>query len=203
MARQETGSGRERLVEAAARQLWDNGYAATSPADIQRVAGVGQGSMYHHFSGKAELARAAIERLAGELEGDVDTVLDSDRAGLERVLDYLEREREPLRGCRLGRLTGDPGVLGQDRLRAPISACFQRIQSGLADALAEAQRAGALDRSLDPAALAAAVTAVVQGGYVLARAEQDPAAFERAIDGARQLLTHTQLGKPETRRSKR
>ena len=126
----------------------------------------------------------------------MDAVLDSDRAGVERVLDYLQREREPLRRCRLGRLTGDPEVLGQETLRAPISACLQRIQGRLADALTEAQRAGELDRSLDPAALAAAVAAVVQAGYVLARAEQDPAAFQRAIDGARQLLTHTQTRKP-------
>jgi len=201
--RQQTGSGRERLVEAAAGQLWANGYAATSPADIQRAAGAGQGSMYHHFSGKAELARAAIERLASELDHELGAALDSDRPGLERVLAYLERERDPLRGCRVGRLTGDPDVIGQELLRAPVSASFTRLQGRLASALADAQRAGELDPVLDPAALAASVAAVVQGGYVLARAERDPAAFQRAIDGARQLLANAKPSNHENGRSKR
>jgi TetR/AcrR family transcriptional regulator, transcriptional repressor for nem operon len=195
--------GRERLVEAAAEQLWANGYAATSPADIQRAASAGQGSMYHHFSGKAELARAAIERLAGELEHELEAALSCDRPGLERVLAYLERERDPLRGCRVGRLTGDPDVISQELLRAPVAASFKRLGRQLASALADAQQAGELDPLLDPASLAATVAAVVQGGYVLARAEQDPAAFERAIDGARQLLTNAKPRGHHNRRSKR
>src|SRR5579859_7335815 len=96
---------RDRLVAATAEQLWANGYAATSPADIQRAARAGQGSMYHHFSGKADLARAAIEHLAGELADGLDETLEAAPPGLPRVLAYLERERDPLRGCRMGRLT--------------------------------------------------------------------------------------------------
>jgi TetR/AcrR family transcriptional regulator, transcriptional repressor for nem operon len=181
---------RDRLVEAAAAQLWANGYAATSPADIQRAARAGQGSMYHHFSGKADLAHAAIERLAAELASGLDAVLETNPSGLPRVLAYLDRERDPLRGCRVGRLTADPDVINDGLLREPVQASFTRLQDRLANALRDAQRDGELARPLDPVALAAAVVAVVQGGYVLARAEQDPAAFRRAVDGARQLLLH-------------
>jgi TetR/AcrR family transcriptional repressor of nem operon len=184
-----TPSARERLLDAAAEQLWEKGYAATSPADIQRAAGVGQGSMYHHFSGKADLARAAIERLAGDLERETESAL-ADRPPLERALAYLDRERDPLRGCRVGRLLADADVVNDPLLREPVAATLTRIQHGLADALSEAQRDGSLDSSLDPQALAATLVAVVQGGYVLARAEQDPAPFDRAIAGARALLTH-------------
>ena len=182
--------------------MWANGYAATSPADIQRVARAGQGSMYHHFAGKAELARAAIERLATDLDRELAASLDGEGPGLERVLAYLERERDPLRGCRVGRLTADPDVVGQDLLRAPITECLRRLQGRLARALADAQQAGELDPSLDCAALASAVAAVVQGAYVLARAEQDPAAYHRAIDGACSLLASAAV-KPRNRRPKR
>jgi TetR/AcrR family transcriptional regulator, transcriptional repressor for nem operon len=174
-------TARERLLDATAEQLWEKGYAATSPADIQRAAGVGQGSMYHHFSGKADLARAAIEQLAGDLERETEQAL-TDLPPLERVLAYLDRERDPLRGCRVGRLTADADVIGDAVLREPVAASLARLQANLAEALAE------LDPALDPRDLAAALVAVVQGGYVLARAEQDPAAFERAIRGARALV---------------
>ncbi|MBV9417418.1 MAG: TetR/AcrR family transcriptional regulator [Solirubrobacterales bacterium] len=202
MPRANDRDGRERLIEAAAQELWANGYAATSPADIQRVARAGQGSMYHHFAGKAELARAAIERLARDLDQELATALDSEGPGLDRVLAYLERERDPLRGCRVGRLTADPDVIGQDLLRAPITDTLGRLQTRLAGALADAQQAGELDPSLDCAAIAATVAAVVQGGYVLARAEQDPAAFHQAIKGACSLLAIAAVT-PTNRRPKR
>lgn len=183
---------RTRLVEAAAAELWSNGYAATSPADIQRVAGAGQGSMYHHFSGKADLARCAIERLAADLVDGLDEALDAAAPGLPRVLAYLERERDPLRGCRVGRLTADSEIVGNSQLRGPIRDGFGRLQARLVDELRDAQQRGQLLGSLDPQAVAAAIAAVVQGGYVLARAEQNPAPFSRAIAGARQLLLSLQ-----------
>ena len=52
---------RERLVQSAQELLWERGYVAMSPKAIQERSGVGQGSMYHHFKGKADLAAAAIE----------------------------------------------------------------------------------------------------------------------------------------------
>lgn len=47
----------ERLIEATQELLWARRYVGTSPRAIQRQAGVGQGSMHHHFTGKPDLAR--------------------------------------------------------------------------------------------------------------------------------------------------
>ena len=55
---------RTRLIESTQELLWERGYTGTSPKAIQALAGVGQGSMYHHFEGKADLARAAIRATA-------------------------------------------------------------------------------------------------------------------------------------------
>jgi TetR/AcrR family transcriptional repressor of nem operon len=181
---------RDRLVAAAAEQLWANGYAATSPSAIQRAAQAGQGSMYHHFTGKADLARAAVEHLADTLDAETAATLDTAPPGLARALAYLERDREPLRGCRIGRLTADTDVLADERLRAPLAASFAGLERRLADALRDAQTRHELDPHLDPATLAATLAAVVQGGYVVARAAQDPGTFHRAIEGARALLIH-------------
>lgn len=60
-------STRERLVESARDLLWERGYVGTSPKAILERAGAGQGSMYHHFTGKSDLALAAITRTAEEM----------------------------------------------------------------------------------------------------------------------------------------
>ena len=62
----------ERLVESTRTLLWERGYTGTSPRAIQARAGAGQGSMYHHFRGKPDLAAVAIQRTADELRARAD-----------------------------------------------------------------------------------------------------------------------------------
>lgn len=57
-------SKKQALTRAAAELLWERGYTGTSPAMILERANAGQGSMYHHFSGKAELAVAAMSDMS-------------------------------------------------------------------------------------------------------------------------------------------
>src|SRR5919109_4943119 len=63
-------SSRDQLTGAMAELLWERGYAATSPRHVMARAGVGQGSMYHHFSGKHELAVEALSAVIGEMTGE-------------------------------------------------------------------------------------------------------------------------------------
>lgn len=175
---------RERLIEATAELLRRDGYSAMSPAAIQRRAGVGQGSMYHHFGGKTELAAVALQRNADELLAAAEVVLTGPGSPVERVIGYLERERDPLLGCPVGRLVQDREVLANDDLHKPVGDTFATIEQRIAAVLAE-------DRTIaKPAEVAAAVVAVVQGGYVLARAAGDRAPFDRAVAGAVHLLNH-------------
>ena len=62
---------RERLVESTRALLWERGYVGTSPAAILDRAQVGQGSMYHYFRGKSDLAQAAMERTADEMKRQI------------------------------------------------------------------------------------------------------------------------------------
>lgn len=174
---------RERLIEATAELLQRDGYSAMSPAAIQRSAGVGQGSMYHHFAGKTDLALAALDRNADRLLAAADVALTSAGTPVERVVAYLERERDPLLGCPVGRLVQDREVVADERLRGPVGEVFADIERRITAVLTEDAGISA------PADVAAAVVAVVQGGYVLARAAGDRAPFDRAISGAIHLLT--------------
>jgi len=66
----------ERLIESTRELLWERGYVGTSPRAILQRAGAGQGSMYHHFKGKPDLASAAIRRTAEEMRAGVEEVLN-------------------------------------------------------------------------------------------------------------------------------
>ncbi|WP_261563175.1 TetR/AcrR family transcriptional regulator [Frankia tisae] len=178
----------ERLIESTRALLWERGYVGTSPKAIQAHAGVGQGSMYHHFAGKAALAHAAITRTAAELRAAADAQLGADGPILARIEAYLRRERDVLRGCPVGRLTQDPDVMADPALRAPVEQTFTWLRARLGALLAEGVAAGELT-GLDPPATAATIVAVLQGGYVLARAAGNTAPFTQAVDGLVALLT--------------
>jgi AcrR family transcriptional regulator len=58
------GSTRDRLLDAAARIIREQGITAATIREISRAAGVAEGSVYNHFRDKNELITAAhVERL--------------------------------------------------------------------------------------------------------------------------------------------
>lgn len=188
-------STRERLIESTRTLLWERGYVATSPKDIQQLADAGQGSMYHHFSGKEELARVAIDRTAEEMRGGVDAVLSGPGSALERISAYLRRERDVLKGCPIGRLTQDPDVMAAPVLAAPVEETFGWLRGRLAGLVAEGVATGELRAGVDPVATAAAIVATLQGGYVLARAAGDSEMFQLAVEGVLALLAAHSVAK--------
>ncbi|WP_431954751.1 TetR/AcrR family transcriptional regulator [Actinacidiphila sp. bgisy167] len=178
----------ERLIESTRELLWERGYVGTSPKAIQQRSGVGQGSMYHHFSGKPELALAAVRRSAERMRAAAERELSLPGSAVERVSRYLRRERDVLRGCPIGRLTQDPEVVVNPQLRAPLDETFEWLRGRIADVLAEGQARGEIAPGLDTDDIAAALVAVLQGGYVLARASGSAAPFDQAVSGALSLL---------------
>jgi AcrR family transcriptional regulator len=182
---------RERLITSTQALLWERGYVGTSPRAIQQRADAGQGSMYHHFAGKPELALAAMERTAEEMRTEVDAALSTGSTALERISGYLNREREILRGCRIGRLTADPDIAADNELRRPLRETFGWLNGRLAGIVADGQASGEFASGLDPAETAATILATLQGGYVLARAAHSVEPFNRAIRGVLALLAAT------------
>lgn len=178
----------ERLIESTRQLLWERGYTGTSPKAIQKLAEAGQGSMYHHFSGKRELAHVAIERTAAGLRERAEAQLAGPGTAPERIAAYLTRERDVLKGCAVGRLTQDPEVMADPLLREPVERTFGWLRGRIAQVLAEGVERGEL-APLDSASTASALVAVLQGGYVLARAAGSPEPFTEAVTGILGLLS--------------
>lgn len=178
---------RDQLTEAMAELLWERGYAATSPRDVMARAGVGQGSMYHHFSGKRELAVEALATVTGDLTS-ASSVLDGDDSPLECMKRYLSVPRPGTQGCRVGRMTQDPQVVRDAELMTIVADAFDVMLDRWEQAIDAAIAAGELPESIVPADLARTLAAVIQGGYILARAKGEQGPMDAAIRGAIGLL---------------
>ncbi|MFI1675633.1 TetR/AcrR family transcriptional regulator [Streptomyces sp. NPDC020607] len=178
----------ERLIESTRELLWERGYVGTSPKAIQQHAGAGQGSMYHHFAGKPDLALAAIRRTAEEMRATAEAVLGGSGSAYARIESYLLRERDVLKGCPVGRLTMDPDVIASDELRAPVTETLDWLRNRIAGIAEEGRSQGEFTDVLVPQDIASTVVATVQGGYVLARSSGSPAAFDTAVRGLLALL---------------
>ncbi|MBE9925259.1 TetR/AcrR family transcriptional regulator [Cellulosimicrobium cellulans] len=177
------GSNRDRLVAAAQELFWAQGVGATSPRQVLAASGVGHGSLYHHFPTKHDLAAAAVHATTTAGLDAARRDLGAQGSAVERLVRYLERPRPALAGCKVGRLVSDQAVMDDAALAAEVRAYFR----GLVDLAAAVLVEGGLpdDAARDRAH---AAVAVVQGGYVLARALDDPDAMSAAARGFVALL---------------
>lgn len=179
---------RERLITTTQALLWERGYVGTSPKAIQQRSGVGQGSMYHHFSGKSDLALAAIQRCAEQIKAFTEQRLSAPGTAFARIESFLMQERQVLQGCQLGRLTADPEIVANPELLLPVTETFVWQQQRLAEVLAEGKANGEFAAGLDVADTAATIAAVVQGGYVLAKAAGSDAPYFSTVRGMLGML---------------
>ncbi|CAJ0557308.1 unnamed protein product, partial [Mesorhabditis spiculigera] len=164
------------------RAVVERGYAATSPRDVMTRAGAGQGSMYHHFSGKHELAVQALSAVTRENEGRVISV-GWRRLALEQMKRYLSLPR-PGTGVPGG--SDDPGPGSGHGCRTDRSRC-ERLRH-------HAEPLGAGDHCRDccrrtsdehrPGGSRANAGSRPAGGYVLARAQGEQGPMDAAVRGA-------------------
>lgn len=178
-------TARERLLEAGVALIRRNGFAATSVDQLCQAAGVTKGAFFHHFASKEALGVALADYWSsstGQFFASAPFHHLSDP--VERVLGYID--------LRIALLAGPPesfscvaGTMVQEAFRTSeaIRAACQASIKGNASAL-EADLAAAIAQSgakgVTAAGLARHVQTVIQGAFVLAKAEGGEAAAELA-----------------------
>jgi AcrR family transcriptional regulator len=187
-------NARELLIASTQELLWKRGYVGTSPKAILQHSGVGQGSMYHHFSGKMELAREAILRSAENLRAQAVTQLSVPGTAVDKVVAFLDRERDVLRGCPVGRLALDPEIFSNEDLRQLLGDAFASVHELLVGVLGKGIAQGEVRHDLDVHDIADLILSTLQGGYVLARAANSDDPFGKAIRGLQNLLRAAATG---------
>lgn len=178
-----SGEGKERLLDAARELFWRNGFEATSPQQIYDHSGVGQGSFYHHFSGKLDLVHAVLSLTAEEEVSLLNKLTEDIADPLERLIAYLSLPRDGRKGCKIGRFVFGPSIENTE-IHAPVRAYFKALERFLTGNIREAIATGKLGPlPLAADQLASILLTTVQGGYVVSRAFGDKARL-RIVTGA-------------------
>lgn len=143
--------------------------------------------MYHYFSGKRELAIEAMRGVALDLL-ERSSALEGNGSPLDRIEEYLTLPRPGVQGCRVGRMTQDPEVVKDPEMLHIVSETFGTAVARWEQALKAAIASGELPGEIVVSDVARTLAAVIQGGYVLARAGGGQAAMDAAVRGAVNLL---------------
>lgn len=185
---------RARIVDAAAALLYERGIDDVGINDIREASSTSHGQVFHYFpDGRAELLRAVVDRQARQALDDQRPPLDA-LDTWEAWLAWKERliavhtARGGIGGCPLGSLTSQLSE-GDHEARRRIDAGFRAWIEHFASGLRSMQASGSLREHIDPDALAEAMLATVQGGFMLMQASRSVPRLANALDAALRLLT--------------
>lgn len=166
------GSGRDLLLDAATSLFLEKGFEATSPQAIYSKSGVGQGSFYHHFSGKDALAYEVLSNLAKLESSKLNHIMKSIDSPVERLNEYLKFTRKGTEGCKFGRFVYESSVQ-KDELSQPIRKYFDDLVEFLTSNIEQAQVESLIKSDESPELIAKSIISYIQGGYVLSRVYDD------------------------------
>jgi AcrR family transcriptional regulator len=76
---------REKILEAAEDVLRRFGPAKTTVVDVARALDVSHGSVYRHFSSKAALRDAVVERMLERVTRPLEAIVDADGPAIDRL----------------------------------------------------------------------------------------------------------------------
>lgn len=184
---------RARLLAAAEDLFTRRGYAGTAIGDVAARAGVGVGTLYHHFPDKRALLLALVdawgERVAARRRTELDHARflgDDPRSGIRR---WLRGAYERLRK-RPSLYLVVLGLAGRDdEVRARWEAIQRVGVERLAGLVAFGQRRGWMRRGLDPAAAAFLVHHTIDMAAVqLLVAEPRAVDPDRVLDGLGDMI---------------
>ncbi len=177
------------ILEATKELLWEQGYEAMSPRKVMDKADVGQGSLYHHFRSKAELAKAAMEEILSELKHAADEIFCSKAAPMDKIERYLLLPRDGTKGCRLGRLANDTSLLADPSLSDILTSYFQHLLDVITSTLLQSRiDMKAKWTSDDARTISMALVSSVQGGFILSKSLRDPDAIQDSTSGMTILI---------------
>ena len=178
---------RDRVLDAATELVFEHGVAGTTLDDVRAAANVSKGQLYHYFADKGDLVHAVIDRTVEKVLGAQPRLTNlSTWAAIAAWFDdlvQLQVDRHAIGGCPIGSLAGELAET-DEQARTELAAGFDRWEAPLRQGLRQMQADGKLRRSADPARLATATLAAIQGGLVLTQTRRDPQQLRIALDAA-------------------
>jgi len=184
-----TRRGREsrgRIVECAAELIAERGVERMSLDHIIAVVGVSKSQLYHYFADRDALIEAAVSHRCTQVQealarlfGGLDSLAELDLR-LERFVAIYE---ESLAGCPVGRIAGE--VAGRhEGARRQVGKAFAEWEGLFAALFRRLRQRGEMRPDTDPATLATALLAALEGGQLISQTRRDATSLRVAIAAA-------------------
>lgn len=192
----ERGSARIRLLEAARDIVREKGFAATSVDDLCKAADVTKGAFFHHFGSKDALGVAAAEFWAETTSAFfAGAPYHEPDDPLERVLAYVAFRKAIIAGdlkdftCLVGTMAQEVYDSAPDIRDACGRSIFGHTAT-LEEDIELARRERGITAGWTAESLARHTQAVLQGGFILAKAGNDPALARESLDHLERYIRH-------------
>jgi TetR/AcrR family transcriptional repressor of nem operon len=177
---------RDVVLDRAMRVFWSRGYEATSIQHLVARMGVQRGSLYDTFGDKRTLFFAAIDHYDRVVTAKLLATLDDPRSGKDAIRRFfrlkIQFAKEPgrPRGCLVTNSAAE--LSSRDRGTATrVGTALTKIEVAFHRAVVRAQKAGEIDPTRNPRALARFLTSSAQGLSVMAKTSPDRAVLQDIV----------------------
>jgi len=176
---------RERLLNAASREIYRSGFQSASLDTILASTGVTKGALYYHFKSKERLGYAVVEEVIGpNVYGKWVRPLQNVKNPIYALIGAVQRipvlPEDVRGGCQLNNLAQEMSPLDAG-FRKRLAIIFDAWREAVASVLREGQAHGSVRRDMEPVDAAALLIAMVEGYGSLAKNAQDPKVMKGGI----------------------
>jgi TetR/AcrR family transcriptional regulator, transcriptional repressor for nem operon len=185
---------RTKILDAALYVIRAKGYSAARVEDICEAAGLTKGSFFHHFSSKEDLALAAAEHFSAFADSIFSTAPYHSHADpLDRLLGYVDFRKAILQGelpeytCLLGTMVQETYET-HPAIRKVCDRCIGAHAATLVEDIQAAVAKYGLSPQWTIESLAYYTQAVIQGSFILAKAQQTSQVAAACLDHLRRYL---------------
>ena len=185
-------SKKQEIISIAKNIIHCKGYQATSISDILHAANIGKGQFYHYFSSKYDLGLAVMENLIEEWDNQlISNILqlsEDPKLKINKMLDWIityHAGKEEKSGCPIGNLTIEMSE-HDDTFRSKLEHFFKRWIVSIEKILEEMVKQNQLHSTVDVRKSAEAIVAMIEGGILLMKSQQDIRILTNVIDVIRQ-----------------
>ena len=185
-------SKKQEIISIAKNIIHCKGYQATSISDILHAANIGKGQFYHYFSSKYDLGLAVMENLIEEWDHQlILNILQSSedpKLKINKMLDWIltyHAGKEEKSGCPIGNLTIEMSE-HDETFRLKLDHFFKRWIGSIETVLEEMVKQNQLHSTVEIRKSAEAIVAMIEGGILLMKSQQDISILMNVIDVIRQ-----------------
>lgn len=175
------------IIERSAPVFNKKGYAGTSLADLVAITGLTKGAIYGNFNNKDEVAVAVYEYNTGILRKKLDAAIGEKNTVAEKMEAFVAYYRSQWESIaeRGGCPILNASIEADDNLpclQVPVQRSIALWMKRIGSLIKKGKETGECRTSADPAAYAATVVTLIEGGIMLAKIMKDPEYLFKALD---------------------